>query len=86
MHVNLAVDRYAKAGVLGRGISFFLGRALLAGARDVQDAGERLAFGPEVDLGEDGPGPEDVVRALPPFRVSGSRRGPRSLRRSRGGG
>src|SRR4051795_9459174 len=39
--VNLAVDRYAKAGLLGRGIAFFLGRALLDGARDVQDAAER---------------------------------------------
>ncbi len=38
--VNVAVERYQKAGVLGRGISFFLGRALLAGADDLQDAAE----------------------------------------------
>jgi beta-lysine 5,6-aminomutase alpha subunit len=58
--VNVAVDRYHKAGLLGRGISFFLGRALLAGAKNMQDAAERLAFAPEVDRGEGGP---DVARA-----------------------
>jgi beta-lysine 5,6-aminomutase alpha subunit len=50
--VNIAVDRYREAGLLGRGIAFFLGRALLAGARSVQDAAERLAFAPELDRGE----------------------------------
>jgi beta-lysine 5,6-aminomutase alpha subunit len=62
--VNLAVDRYAKAGLLGRGISYFLGRAIMAGARDVQDAAERLAYAPEVDRGEGGPAPDAVVAAL----------------------
>jgi beta-lysine 5,6-aminomutase alpha subunit len=62
--VNLAVDRYAKAGTLGRGISFFLGRALLAGAADVQDAAERLAYAPELDPGEGGPTPEQAKGAL----------------------
>ena len=52
--VNVIVDRYAKANLLGRGISFFLGRALLAGAADVQDAAERLGFAPEIDRGDDG--------------------------------
>src|SRR5579859_6201003 len=47
--VNTAVDRLKEAGLLGRGVAFHLGRALLAGARDVQDAAERLAFAPEVD-------------------------------------
>jgi beta-lysine 5,6-aminomutase alpha subunit len=46
--VNTAVDRYRDAGLLGRGIAFFLGRALLAGATSVQDAAERLAFGPDL--------------------------------------
>src|SRR5580692_5683674 len=46
--VNTAVERYREAGLIDRGISFFLGRALLAGARTVQDAAERLAFGPEL--------------------------------------
>ena len=40
--VNVAVDRYHKAGLLGRGISFYLGRALLAGAKNPQDAAERV--------------------------------------------
>src|SRR5437764_1512870 len=53
--VNVAVDRYHKAGLLGRGISFFLGRALLAGADDPQEAAERLAYGQEIDGGEGGP-------------------------------
>src|SRR5579862_7969037 len=48
--VNTAVERYQKAGLLGRGISHFLGRALAKGAKNVQDAAERLAFGPDVDL------------------------------------
>lgn len=64
--VNVAVDRYAKAGLLGRGISFFLGRALLDGARDVQDAAERLAYGPELDRGEGGPDANAVREALAP--------------------
>jgi beta-lysine 5,6-aminomutase alpha subunit len=62
--VNLAVDRYAKSGLLGRGISYFLGRALMAGARDVQDAAERLAYAPELDRGEGGPSAEAVIAAL----------------------
>src|SRR5690349_590998 len=64
--VNLAVDRYAKAGLLGRGISYFLGRAIMNGARDVQDAAERLAYGPEIDRAESGPGAEAVIAALAP--------------------
>ena len=62
--VNLVVDRYAKAGLLGRGISFFLGRALLAGAKDLQDASERLAYGPELDRGEGGPDAKAVLATL----------------------
>ncbi|HSQ65691.1 MAG TPA: lysine 5,6-aminomutase subunit alpha [Polyangiaceae bacterium] len=64
--VNLAVDRCHQAGQLGRGISFFLGRALLAGAKDVQDATERLAFAPEADRGEGGPTLEQARAALEP--------------------
>lgn len=62
--VNVIVDRYAKAGLLGRGISFFLGRALLAGAADVQDAAERLGFAPELDAGEGGPDAAAAEAAL----------------------
>lgn len=62
--VNLVVDRYAKAGLLGRGISYFLGRALLDGASDIQDAAERLAYAPELDRGETGPSADQVREAL----------------------
>src|SRR5256885_11898521 len=65
--VNVAVDRYHKAGLLGRGISFFLGRAILAGARSAQDAAERLAFGHDLDRGEGGPDAKQVRAALAPF-------------------
>src|ERR1700722_5368990 len=41
--VNTLVERSHGAGVLGRGISLFLGRALLTGSKTVQDAAERLA-------------------------------------------
>src|ERR1700674_2891742 len=58
--VNVAVERYQKAGLLGRGISFFLARALLSGSKTAQDAAERLAFGPEVDTGETGPSAADA--------------------------
>ncbi|HSO38898.1 MAG TPA: lysine 5,6-aminomutase subunit alpha [Labilithrix sp.] len=77
--VNVVIDRYAKAGVLGRGISFFLGRALLAGASDPQDAAERLAYGPALDQGEGGPDAAAVLAALAPFttaalaRIDGAR-------------
>lgn len=64
--VNVAVERYQREGLLGRGISYFLGRALLSGADDVQDAAERLAFGPEVDRGEGGPDVSAVRAVLEP--------------------
>jgi len=64
--VNTLVERYHGAGVLGRGISFFLGRALLTGSRTIQDAAERLAFGPDVDTGEGGPSLDAVHAALRP--------------------
>jgi beta-lysine 5,6-aminomutase alpha subunit len=64
--VNLAIDRVAKAGLLGRGISFWLGRQLLGGARDIQDAAERLAYAPELDRGEGGPSLEAVRQVLAP--------------------
>src|SRR5579883_1097193 len=62
--VNTAVDRYHQAGLLGRGIAFFLGRALLDGAKSVQDAAERLAFAPEIDRGDGGPGVDAARAAL----------------------
>jgi beta-lysine 5,6-aminomutase alpha subunit len=62
--VNAAVARYHEAGLLGRGMAFFLGRALLGGASDPQDAAERLAYGPELDHGEGGPGAGQARDAL----------------------
>jgi beta-lysine 5,6-aminomutase alpha subunit len=50
--VNAAVDRYKEAGLLGQGIAYFLGCALVGGARGVQDAAERLAFSSSLDRGE----------------------------------
>jgi beta-lysine 5,6-aminomutase alpha subunit len=64
--VNTAVERHREAGLIGHGIAFFLGRALLAGAATLQDAAERLAFAPELDRAEGGPGPEEARRALQP--------------------
>src|SRR5271165_6639330 len=56
--VNTAIERYREAGLLGRGISFYLGRSLLGGAKTVQDAAERIAFSPELDRGDGGAGPD----------------------------
>jgi beta-lysine 5,6-aminomutase alpha subunit len=62
--VNALVERlHAKKG-LGRGASFYLGRELLRGAAGVQEAAERLAFGPEIDLAPGGVSPEHVRGAL----------------------
>jgi beta-lysine 5,6-aminomutase alpha subunit len=72
--VNLAIDRYHKAGHLGRGISTFLGRALATGAKTVQEAGERLAFGHELDDGRDGPSPKETEGALAPHVDAAIRR------------
>src|ERR1700722_3227448 len=59
--VNTLVERYQAAGLLGRGVSFFLGRALLSGSKNVQEAAERLAFGPEVDDGKAAASREQVL-------------------------
>jgi beta-lysine 5,6-aminomutase alpha subunit len=64
--VNLAVDRYRKAGLLGHGIGYFLGRSLLSGAATPQDAAERLAFGHELDDGTAGPSHDEVRAVLAP--------------------
>jgi beta-lysine 5,6-aminomutase alpha subunit len=61
--VNVAVDRYHKAGLLDRGISYWLARALASGMKDPQEAAERLAYGHEIDRGEGGLSP-DQARAL----------------------
>ena len=64
--VNTAVERYREAGLLDRGIAFYLGRALRAGAKTVQDAAERLAFSPDLDRGEGDPGSDAARDALRP--------------------
>jgi beta-lysine 5,6-aminomutase alpha subunit len=68
--VNIAVDRYHQAGLLGRGIAFFLGRALDAGAASAQEAAERLAFAPELDRGEGPPGTGGAIEALGPYTAA----------------
>ncbi|MDW8282365.1 MAG: lysine 5,6-aminomutase subunit alpha [Myxococcales bacterium] len=63
--VNTCVDRYHERGLLGWGIAFFLGWALVRGARTPQEAAEELAYGeaPGLDLGGDfRPGAELVAQ------------------------
>ncbi len=64
--VNTAVERYREAGLLGHGIARLLGRALLAGAADPLQAAERLAYAPEIDRLEGGPGAAEARDALRP--------------------
>ncbi|MDI1437327.1 lysine 5,6-aminomutase subunit alpha [Polyangium sorediatum] len=42
---NALVDRIHKAGHTGRGVAYFLGRALLEGASSAQEAAEQIAYG-----------------------------------------
>jgi beta-lysine 5,6-aminomutase alpha subunit len=62
--VNVLVERLHTKKALGRGVSYFLGRELLRGAKGVQDAAERLAFGPEIDVAAGDVTPSDAKRAL----------------------
>ena len=77
--VNTAVERYREAGLIGRGIATLLGRALLAGAASPQEAAERLAFAPDIDRLEGGPGAAEVRDVLRPHtaaalaRIDGAR-------------
>src|SRR5579859_216526 len=65
--VNTAVERYREAGLIGHGIARLLGRALLAGASNPQEAAERLAYASEVDRLESGPGAAEAREALRPY-------------------
>ncbi|AKT41660.1 lysine 5,6-aminomutase subunit alpha [Chondromyces crocatus] len=47
---NVLVDRLHKAGHLGHGVAYFLGRALVEGAGSIQEAAEVLAYSEEADL------------------------------------
>jgi len=51
---NTLVDRIHKAGQIGRGVAYFLGRALAEGAGSIQEAAETLAYSEGADLGPDG--------------------------------
>src|SRR5688572_4173085 len=62
--VNTCVERFRKGGTLGRGIARFIGRQIVRGAADPQDAAEALAYGDDLDDGSGGPTPEEVARAL----------------------
>jgi beta-lysine 5,6-aminomutase alpha subunit len=64
--VNTLVERLHAKKALGRGVSYYLGRELVRGATGVQEAAERLAFGPEVDPSPGGVSPDEAARALDP--------------------
>src|SRR6185436_19241534 len=60
--VNLLVDRCQQEGVLARGIAYSLGLALASGARSIEEAAQKLAFGG--DLGRMKAGRSEVQAAL----------------------
>ncbi len=62
--VNLVVDRYREAGLLDRGITHFLARALARGARSVQEAAEGLAYSSILDDDSTGPTREEEQLAI----------------------
>ncbi len=69
--VNALVERLHANKALGRGASFYLGRELLRGAAGVQEAAERLAFGPEIDLAPGNVSPEQAKGALEKHTAEG---------------
>ena len=62
--VNLLVDRIHAHKLLGRGVAFFLGRELLRGAPNLQEAAERLAYGRSELSGEGNESESEIVHAL----------------------
>ncbi|MDC0747531.1 lysine 5,6-aminomutase subunit alpha [Polyangium mundeleinium] len=61
---NALVDRIHKAGHTGRGVAYFLGRALLEGASSAQEAAEQIAYGgASLDV-EGGPTTHECLGAL----------------------
>jgi beta-lysine 5,6-aminomutase alpha subunit len=64
--VNTCVDRFVDGGRLGRGVAWWLGRALARGAAGPQVAAEELAYGGAVDEGSGGPDREAIEKALRP--------------------
>jgi beta-lysine 5,6-aminomutase alpha subunit len=65
--VNTLVDRYHAAGLMDRGISYFLGAALIQGASSIQEAAEQLAFGDTLLDPSSGPSVEKVAAVLEPY-------------------
>jgi beta-lysine 5,6-aminomutase alpha subunit len=47
--VNVLVDKIHAAKLAGRGVAYFLGRALVSGASSVQEAAEAIAFGGPIE-------------------------------------
>ena len=62
--VNTLVERLHAKRSLGRGVSFYLGRELVRGASGMQEAAERLAFGPEEDAAAEVVSPDQARSAL----------------------
>jgi beta-lysine 5,6-aminomutase alpha subunit len=62
--VNKLVDRLHAAKLTGHGVAYFLGRALVQGAANVQEAAEQLAFGDDVDWSTRGASPSEARGAL----------------------
>lgn len=62
--VNLLVDRIHEHKLLGRGVAFFLGRELLRGAPNLQDAAERLAYGRSEISGDGSEAEAQILNAL----------------------
>src|SRR5579863_5671108 len=54
---NKLIDRLRDRGLAGRGVAYFLGRALIEGAGSVQEAAEALAYGAEGPAADPSSGP-----------------------------
>src|SRR5207237_1345524 len=61
--VNTLVDRLRISGHLALGASYALGHTMVRHGLNVQEAAERLAFGPEIDKLVDQPASEDLSAA-----------------------
>src|SRR3989304_523366 len=64
--IDPRVDRHRAAGLLPRGIAYYLGRQIVRGALDPQEAAEALAYGAALDDGEGPPTIEEGRRAREP--------------------
>ena len=63
---NKLVDRLHERQLVGRGVAYFLGRALVLGAASVQEAAEAIAYGPELDDDDGSVSPAAARAALAP--------------------